>query len=128
MGALVIGASTLLFDADLLGGTMWMIGIGLGVYLAYVPFNCILFDRMIAATGMLGTSVFFIYVTDAAGYGGSVALILYKHFGRASMTKVDFVRAFAYVTAGIGMFGFAYSAGYFARRSRVWPVGAAAAK
>lgn len=117
-GAVTLGGSTVLFDAGLIGGLGWMIGIGLGLYMAYVPFGCVLFDRMLAATGFLGTSVFMIYVADAAGYGGSVALVLYRQFAHAGVGTLDFVRVTAYVTAALSMAGFAYSAFYFAARSR----------
>src|SRR5690606_33951383 len=39
----LIGISTLLFQAHLLPPAAWMIAVGLGLYTAYVPFNCILF-------------------------------------------------------------------------------------
>ena len=117
-GVIIIGVSTLMFDAGMLAPMPWMVGVGLGLYLAYVPFGCVLFDRMIAATGVVGTAVFMIYVTDAAGYIGSIGLILYKHFGYSSMSKLDFFRYFSYFTAFFCAGCFVYSALYFARRSR----------
>jgi hypothetical protein len=54
---------------------------GLGVYLAYVPFNSILFDRLLAATRRVGTASFLIYVADASGYAATVALYLGRMFG-----------------------------------------------
>ena len=41
---------------------------GLGVYLAYVPYGSVLFDRLIASTGVVSTAVFAIYVADFIGY------------------------------------------------------------
>lgn len=116
-GAAVIGISTLLFDAGALGGVGWMVGIGLGLYLSYVPFGCVLFDRMLAATGTVGTAVFLIYLADASGYAGSVGLVLYKEFGHADMSKLAFLRASGYVVSVVAMAGFAYSAWYFRGRS-----------
>ena len=116
-GAAIIGLSTLLFDVGALGGVGWMIGIGIGLYLAYVPFGCVLFDRMFAATGTVGTAVFLIYLADASGYAGSVGLVLYKHFGHAEMSKLAFLRASGYVVAVVAMAGFAYSAWYFRGRA-----------
>lgn len=77
-GTLLMGAGTLLFQADRIDGLTWMILTGLGVYLAYVPFNAVLFDRMIASTHVVGTAVFAIYVADAIGYTGSVGVQLFK--------------------------------------------------
>ncbi len=118
IGAVAIGVATLLFDAGHIGPMSWMVGVGLGLYLAYVPYGCVLFDRMIASTGVVGTAVFMIYVTDAAGYVGSIGLVLYKHFGHSEMSKLDFFRQFSYFTGVFCAVCFIYSAYYFDRRSR----------
>ena len=49
-----------------------MVLIGLGAYLAYVPYNTLFFERMMASTRFVGTAVFAIALADAAGYTGSV--------------------------------------------------------
>jgi hypothetical protein len=59
----------------------WIALTGLGVYLAYVPFNSILFDRLLTATRRVGTASFLIYVADASGYAATVALYLGRLFG-----------------------------------------------
>jgi hypothetical protein len=74
--ALLLGLSTLAFQAHLLAPLTWMILTGAGLYLAYTPFNAMLFDRMIAAIGKAGNAGFLIYVADASGYAGSVALLV----------------------------------------------------
>ena len=116
-GTVLIGVATLLFDAGILGPVPWMILIGTGLYLAYVPYGCVLFDRLIAATGAAGTAVFMIYVTDAFGYAGVVGVLLYKNFGNATVDWLSFFRGFAYVTAVSCTAAFAASAWYFARRT-----------
>ncbi len=50
-GVVLIGASTLLYHIGWISPATWMVLIGLGLYVAYVPFGCILFDRLIAALG-----------------------------------------------------------------------------
>lgn len=117
-GSILIGVSTLLFDAGLIGGMPWMILVGLGLYLGYVPYGCVLFDRMIAALGVVATAVFLIYVSDAFAYGGSVALVLYKMLGQASMSKLDFFRSFSYVTSVVTSSCLVASGLYFLRRTR----------
>jgi len=116
-GAALIAGATLAFGLGLIGGVTWMIVIGIGLYLAYVPYGCVLFDRLIAATGVVATSVFMIYVTDAFGYVGSVGILLIKNFGQPELSWVDFLVGFAWVTAVVGLVGFAISAIYFARVS-----------
>lgn len=75
-GALLLGASTLAFQAHLLDPLSWMILTGAGLYLGYTPFNAMLFDRMIAALGNAGNAGFLIYIADSSGYLGSIALLL----------------------------------------------------
>lgn len=115
-GTLLIGGATLLYDAQLIGAVTWMVLIGTGLYLAYVPYGAMLFDRLIAASGAAGTAVFMIYVTDAFGYAGSIGVLLYKLLGQAELSWLAFFRAFSYVTAIVCTAAFGLSAWYFSRR------------
>lgn len=117
-GTVLIGVGTLAFDLDLIGGPLWMIVLGIGLYLAYVPFGCVLFDRLIATTSAVGTAVFMIYVTDAFGYLGSILLLLYKSFGEPDLSWLQFFRGFSYATSIVCTGAFALSAWYFALRTR----------
>lgn len=128
-GALLIGIATLLFDAGMLGPTVWMTLVGLGLYLGYVPYGCVLFDRTIAAMEIVATAVFLIYVSDSVAYSGSVGVHLYKALGQANMSKLEFFRYFSYVTSALCMVLFAVSGAYFVRRARRHhALGAAGAK
>jgi len=95
-GAVSLGVSTLLLDRGAISGLTWMILVGIGSYLAYVPYGTILFDRMIASTKVMGTAVFAIYVADALGYSGSVAVQLYKDLAAGEATRLAFFRSFTY--------------------------------
>ena len=117
-GTLLIGLSTMAWQAGLIGPAAWMIAVGLGLYVGYVPYGCVLFDRLIAATGFIGTAGFLIYVTDAFGYAGSVALVLYKNFGQATLSWLDFFVGFSYATFGVCSIAFLISLVYFARKTR----------
>lgn len=112
-GSLLIGLGTLAFQAGLLGPVYWMILVGAGLYIGYVPYGCMLFDRMIAAIGFVGTAGFMIYVTDSFGYLGSVFLLLYKNFGGGQLSWLDFFEGFSYATAIVCSVCFALSAVYF---------------
>lgn len=127
-GTALVGGSTALWQAGLMPGlfgatpeAVWMILVGLGLYLAYVPFGCVLFDRMIAAVGVVATAGFMIYVTDAFGYLGSVALLLYRNFGAPELSWLDFFVTFSYVTSVLCSASFVFSMIYFERRSRAEP-------
>ncbi len=117
-GAVLVGASTLLFDAELLGPRAWMILVGLGLYLGYVPYGSVLFDRTIAALGIVATAVFLIYVSDAVAYTGSVGVVLYKTLGQADISKLQFFRYFSYAMSGACLVALAISGRYFLRRAR----------
>lgn len=118
LGAALIGLSTLLFQAGVLSPAAWMISIGLGLYLAYVPFNCVLFDRMLPALGQVGTAGFMIYVADSLGYLGSSVVLLFKNFAQPTLPWLQFMLQLSYVTAVASVLSFAGSALYFARRIR----------
>jgi hypothetical protein len=51
---------------------------GLGLYMGYIPFNCILFERMIATFKTTGNVGFLMYLADSFGYLGSVGVIVLK--------------------------------------------------
>lgn len=94
-GAALIGASTLAFSLGWLGPVGWMITSGLGLYLAYTPFNAMLFDRLVAASGRAGTAAFLIYIADASGYAGSVTLLLLRNLPGVSLDWLNFYIALA---------------------------------
>lgn len=102
-GFAIMGLSTLAFQQHLLSPIAWMIASGAGLYLAYTPFNAMLFDRMIAYTGTVATAGFLIYVADASGYMGSVALLLVRNFAAVDLPWLPFFIAAAYATSIAGM-------------------------
>ena len=116
VGLVLSAASTFAFQAHMLGPVWWMILLGGGLYLAYTPFNALLFDRFIAASGLMGTAGFLIYVADASGYAGSVALLLLKNFGGLTLNWVPFLMASAWVTSGLGVILLGIAAAYFLRK------------
>lgn len=120
-GAALIGLLTLAFETGLIGPEVWMIGVGLGCYLAYVPFGSMLFDRLIAAAGWVATAGFMIYVTDAFGYVGSVAVTLFKDFGAKDLSWLEFFKIFSYGTSVLCFVCFVFAGFYLMRRTRQRP-------
>ncbi len=109
----LIAGSTLLFQMQLLSPLPWMILVGLGTYMCYVPFNCVLFDRMIAAFRVVANSGFLIYVADSFGYLGSVSVMLYKNFGQPDLSWLDFFISSSYILAATGILTVLASVFYF---------------
>ena len=77
-GFLVAGISSFLFMDGLISGMTWMQWVGLGLYMGYVPFNCVYFERMIATFKVKGNVGFLIYIADSFGYFASMAVFLSK--------------------------------------------------
>lgn len=114
-GFVVLGGSTLAFQQGLISPIAWMIAGGAGLYLAYTPFNAVLFDRMIAYSGTAGTAGFLIYVADASGYLGSVLLLLVRNFAAIDLPWLPFFVGAAYTTSIAGFLTAAGAAIVFLR-------------
>jgi hypothetical protein len=78
----------------------WLALSGLGIYLAYVPFNSIFFDRLLAATRRVGTASFLIYVADASGYAASVLLYLGRLIGWKDLSWTQITWTTSWLLAG----------------------------
>jgi Family of unknown function (DUF5690) len=117
-GLALLGGSTLAFQAGWFGPVTWMILSGAGMYMAYTPFNAMLFDRLIAVSGRIGTAGFLIYVADASGYLGSCALLLWRNFGLTQLNWLQVFTASAYGASVLGMALVGLSALYFLRKAR----------
>jgi len=111
IGCTLIGVSTFAMQKGYISGLTWMILIGLGGYMAYVPYGSVLFDRVVAATRTAGTAVFAIYLTDAFGYTGSVFFQLYKEFTQAEVSWLQFFTGYCYFMSIFG--GVLLSIAYF---------------
>ena len=77
-GFILCGLSTFLFMQQLISGYVWIVLVGLGLYMGYIPFNCILFDRMIASFKIKGNVGYFMYLVDSFGYLATVFVIIAK--------------------------------------------------
>jgi hypothetical protein len=123
-GFAVLGLSTFAFQAHLISPLLWMILAGSGLYIAYNPINAVLFDRMVAASGREANAGFLIYVADSCGYLGSVALLLWRNFGQASLNWLQFFTLGAYFTGLVGGAATLVAALYFHTRAADRPAGA----
>lgn len=115
-GLLATGLCSLAFAWHLIGPVTWMIAIGGGLYLAYTPYNGLLFDRLVAVTGEVGNAGFLIYVADSCGYAGSVALLLVKNFGGLKLPWASFLIDASVTTSVVGLVLVSWGAIYFRRR------------
>jgi len=103
-GFVLIGLSTLALNLEIINPTAWMIMLGLGIYLGYLPYNCIMFDRLIAAFGSAANAGFFIYIADSFGYLGSVGALIFKNFNGKELSWFNILKTTSYglsITGGI---------------------------
>ncbi len=80
IGFTISALSTILFQLGKVSPFWWMMLIGMGLFLAYMPMQIALFERMIAYFRIRANAGFFVYMCDSIGYLGSVVLMLYKEF------------------------------------------------
>lgn len=116
VGFALIGLSTFAFQQALISPIWWIILVGLGLYLGYVPFNSVLFDRLIAAFKYVSNVGFLIYLADSFGYLGSISVLFYKNFGGLAVSWLDFFIRMSYIVSVAGSMLIAASLWYFLRK------------
>lgn len=117
-GCFLIGAGTVLFNLKFISPVVWMTSAGLGLYLCYVPYNAIFFERMIASFHYKSNVGFLIYVSDSIGYLGSVAVLLVKELGNPAISWVGFFKEGVLVVGGVGGVCATLSLIYFLQSAR----------
>ncbi len=117
-GAILIGISTWLFQIQAISPFVWMILTGFGLYSCYVPFGCIFFDRMVAVFKIKGNSGFLIYIADSFGYLGSMFILLYKNFGKPSLSWLQFFTYGTYIISVSGILITIMSLVYFIKKNK----------
>jgi len=113
-----IGISCLLFQSNIVSPVFMMIAVGTGLYMAYVPFNSIFFDRMLAAFRYSGTVGFIMYLSDSFGYMGSLATLFVKEFGNLKMNWLEYFVFSGYILSITGSLLILASAYYFYLKHR----------
>jgi len=89
-GFIIAGACSLLFKYQLLSPIWWMTTVGLGLYMVYIPFNAIFFDRLISTFKYASNVGFLIYIADSFGYVGSIGVLISKEIFRIQLNWVTF--------------------------------------
>jgi hypothetical protein len=112
-GFTLIGISTFALSLGLINPATWMVLVGLATYLGYLPFNCLMFDRLIAAFGSAANAGFFIYLADSFGYLGSVGTLVFKSFNNKGLSWFDFLISTSYSISILGSILILLSLWYF---------------
>ena len=114
---LLLGAmSTFLFQIHVLSAFWWMLLLGMGLFLAYIPMQVALFERTIALFRMKANAGFFVYICDATGYLGSVGLTLYKEFFMSGLNWSKLLINFSYAQSAVSLVILFFTVIFFYRR------------
>ena len=106
IGGLVINiVATSAFQAGFIGGVSWMIFVGFGLYLGYITYHALLFERFIATFKYVSNIGFLFYIADAFGYLGSVSTFMIKNFISPDISWLNFFSSITYSLSfgGIGL-------------------------
>jgi hypothetical protein len=116
--ALAVGA-TMLLQIGAIPPFLWVVLTGTGIYMGYIPFNCLLFDRLIASFKSAGNVGFLMYLADSFGYLGSVAIVTIKQFGiLQDMSWHLFYTQGIFIMLSIGVGMMLYTLWYFKRKTK----------
>ncbi|HRQ49073.1 MAG TPA: DUF5690 family protein [Agriterribacter sp.] len=102
-GFVLTALATLLFQRHVISPFWWMLLLGTGLFLAYMPMQIALFERLIAHFRIKANAGFFVYMCDSIGYLGSVVLMLYKEFFMKEMNWSLVLMKFTYMQAVISL-------------------------
>jgi hypothetical protein len=111
-------ASTFAFLSHLISPVLWMTLNGLGLYMGYVPFNCMLFERMIAAFKKPANVGFLMYISDSFGYLGSIGVLLYKEFSSHQISWTGFFSTMLILVCFVGILFTIFSEFYFSKKKQ----------
>jgi hypothetical protein len=117
-GFVVAGICTWLFSKQSITPFWWMTLTGLGLYMVYIPFNAVFFERMISSFRFTGNVGFLIYISDSFGYLGSVAVLFSKEIFKVKLKWVQFFSNSVLLLSVAGIILTAYSAYYFWQKER----------
>lgn len=123
LGFICAGVSSYLFVGGNLAPIWWMTLVGLGLYMVYIPFNSVFFDRLIATFKHAGNVGFLIYLADSFGYIGSVGVLMSKEIFKVKLNWVTFFSNSVIMLSIAGLALTTFSALYFLQKYRALILG-----
>lgn len=94
---------TVMFNNKQVSMFLLMTLTGAGLYMVYIPYNSLLFDRYLAAFKISGTVGFLIYLADSFGYLGSVGVLLAKTIFKIQINWLQFYNALVLISGVAGI-------------------------
>ncbi len=91
VGCLLILFSTISFQNHSINSFGWSVFLGIGLYMAYVPYNGMLFDRLLSVLKEKANVGFLFYLADFSGYLATVFILFYQNFGTQKTSWLRFL-------------------------------------
>ena len=115
-GFIIAGTCTVLFKIKEISPIWWMTLVGLGLYMVYIPFNAVFFDRLISTFKYASNVGFLIYIADSFGYVGSIGVLLSKEVFKVQLNWVTFFSNSVVILSIIGSLITLFSLYYFSKK------------
>ena len=117
-GFLLSGTVTWLYLQQQVNTFYWMTFVGLGLYMTYIPYNSILFDRMLATFRYAANVGFLIYLADSFGYLTSVSVLLGKTIFKLQLNWLNFYTSLVLASSAVGVCLILCSLIYFRKKHK----------
>jgi MFS family permease len=119
VGLMIASGSTWMFQQGSITVVHWMTAIGLGLYMGYIPFNTMLYERLIAILREPVNIGFLMYISDALGYLGSMALLVSNEWiGLEATNWTSFLSNSVMLAGVIGMIFTLFSWVFFKKKNK----------
>ncbi|SFG63833.1 DUF5690 family protein [Pedobacter insulae] len=115
-GFILAGTCTILFKINYLSPIWWMTLVGLGLYMVYIPFNAVFFDRLISTFKYTSNVGFLIYIADSFGYVGSIGVLMSKEIFKIQLNWVTFFSNSVVILSIVGGLITLFSLVYFTKK------------
>lgn len=120
LGGLLLILATLAWrEVSGCGPFAFMVLLGLGLYIPYVAVHTTVFERLIAMTRDRGNIGYLMYLVDATGYLGYVAVMVVKNFATFEGDHLAFFLRASWAGALVSLFALVGAWWFFARHEAV---------
>lgn len=119
MGGVVLLAATLVgWRFAVISPVTFMVLVGLALYLPYVAIHTTVFERFFAVTRERGNVGYLLYVADALGYLGYVAVLCLRLFGTGGAGSLAFFIPLCWCAVAVLMVSLVWAMIYFVLQTR----------
>ena len=116
-GAMLLAATLVGRMFGLVSPVPFMVLVGLSLYIPYVAIHTTVFERFFAVTRERGNVGYLLYVADALGYLGYVAVLCLRLFGTGGAGSLGFFIPLCWAAVVVLMISLVWAMAYFIRRT-----------